>query len=349
MVQQTMPVLFLFALGSRVAPGFVMRPQNGMTCLGRRTNFFSGFALCAAADNFKRKSSGSRVQNNVHQRKLPPDQGLFLPEPEVIFSNNLLLVVNKPAGYHSQPNESIEQATSKKCILSRLKGSQLGGGSNKDFLLPMHRLDQPCTGVLLFAKNSKAGTRIGNAFRKHQIEKDYFVVVEGDISTMKSKAELVEVNTRRMYRLRGEIVPTKAYSQRGGKSVKFKPVSSTDKAVDGRVCELEWEPVLTLSGNLHLLRVVTSTGAKHQVRAMMAQLNKSPICGDLRYGAKSPLPDASVALHARSLRLPTVNFGEMDMRNTRFIAPLPKSWNKFFNLTDEKIRKSASTSRKPEL
>lgn len=335
-----MPVLFLFALGPRVTPGFVMRPQNVMTNIRRTTVY-------AASDNHKRTFKRSRAKTNYQQQKLP-SQGVYLPEPEIIFSNNLLLVVNKPAGYHSQPNESIEQASSKKCILSKLKASQLGGGSRKDFLLPMHRLDQPCTGCLLLAKNSKAGTRVGNAFRKHHIEKDYFVVVEGDISTMKSKAELVDVNNRKMYRLRGEIVPTKNYSQRGGKSVKFKPIISSDKAVEGRVCELDWEPVLSLSGNLHLLRVVTSTGAKHQVRAMMAQLNKSPICGDLRYGAKNPLPDASVALHARSLRLPTVNFGEMDMRNTRFTAPIPKTWSKFFNLTDEKIKKSVSTSKKQE-
>lgn len=337
----TMSVLFLLALGSRVTSGFVVRPQNIMTLVGQT----SSFSVCAATDDNNRTSRRRRLKSNFDRQKLP-DQGNFLPEPEIIFSNNLLLVVNKPAGYHSQPNESIEQASSKKCLLSRLKASRLGGGSNNDFLLPMHRLDQPCTGCLLLAKNSKAGTRVGNAFRKHHIEKDYFVVVEGDISAMKSRAELVDVNNRRMYRLRGEIMPTKVYSPRGGKSVKFKPITSSHTVVDGRVCELDWEQVLTLSGNLHLLRVVTSTGAKHQIRAMMAQLNKSPICGDLRYGAKYPLPDASVALHARSLRLPTVNFGEMDMKNTRFIAPIPKTWNKFFNLTDGKIRKSILTSKK---
>ena len=76
-----------------------------------------------------------------------------------------------------------------------------------------------------------------------------------------------------------------------------------------------------------------------QVRAMLSQLAKSPVCGDLRYGASGPLPDQSVALHARSLFLPTVDLGDTDMKTMRFVAPIPKTWTQFFSLKEAKIPK----------
>ena len=271
-----------------------------------------------------------------------------LPEPSVVFSNNHILLVNKPAGYHSQPNASIEQTPSKKCLLSKLKASELGGGSANNFLLPMHRLDQPCTGIILLAKNSKAGTRTGNAFRKHVVQKDYFCVVEGNIDEMMQRSERVQKEIGpNMYKLTGVLMPGKLAGgnrkTNGGKSVIFKPMNDIKDVGDKRVCHLKWEHLLTVKGSRkggsHLVRVVTGTGAKHQVRAMLSQLAKSPVCGDLRYGASGPLPDQSVALHARSLFLPTVDLGDTDMKAMRFVAPIPKTWTKFFSLKEAKIPK----------
>ena len=271
-----------------------------------------------------------------------------LPEASVVFSNNHILLVNKPAGYHSQPNESIEQTPSKKCLLSKLKASELGGGSANNFLLPMHRLDQPCTGIILLAKNSKAGTRTGNAFRKHVVKKDYLCVVEGNIDEMMQRSERVQKEIGpNMYKLTGVLMPGKLAGgnrkTNGGKSVIFKPMNDIKDVGDKRVCHLKWEHLLTVKGSRkggsHLVRVVTGTGAKHQVRAMLSQLAKSPVCGDLRYGASGPLPDQSVALHARSLFLPTVDLGDTDMKTMRFVAPIPKTWTQFFSLKEAKIPK----------
>ena len=128
------------------------------------------------------------------------------------------------------------------------------------------------------------------------------------------------------------------HSNKGGNSVVFKPFRDGMNADDKqRVCSLEWELLKSISDNRHLVRVVTGTGAKHQVRAMMSQLAKSPLCGDLRYGASGPLSDQSVALHARSLRLPTVSLGDMDLKKMRFTAPIPLTWSKFFALTEAKV------------
>ena len=105
--------------------------------------------------------------------------------PTIIYSDNHLLAINKPAGWHSVPNIPKKQKSdrhrnggkyknattnqmmsSKKCLLTYLQRNGLGGGSKKDFLVPIHRIDQPCTGVLLFAKTSKAASRVTKAWRK---------------------------------------------------------------------------------------------------------------------------------------------------------------------------------------
>lgn len=194
----------------------------------------------------------------------------------------------------------------------------------------------------MLAKNKKAGTRTGNAFRKHAVVKDYFCVVEGNLKNMMSRSEPVsKKKNRRMYKLTGVLMPPKkkggGRQSKGGKSVLFKPLKEGTNTGDKRVCHLEWELVKSVSNDIHLIRVVTGTGAKHQVRAMMSQLAKSPLCGDLRYGASSPLPDQSVALHARSLHLPTVSLGDMDLKKMRFVAPIPDTWSKFFRLRESKI------------
>jgi len=294
----------------------------------------------------RRRSVGSTTRSGLKRRTAgnpkPLQHSSKLLDPTVLFSNNHLLVVNKPAGYHSQPNESIEKKVSKKCLLSKLKENELGGGSAKNFLLPMHRLDQPCTGVLLLSKTSKAGTRTGNAFRKHLVQKDYFCVVEGDLDGMIGRSEIVRSRSgRHICKLSGVLMKG-AGKSKGGRSVSFKPLT-TSNSDQGRVCFLEWEHLLTVGGNRkagrHLVRVVTSTGAKHQVRAMMSQIAKSPLCGDLRYGARQPLPDQSVALHARSLHIPTVSLGDMDLKSIWFVAPIPLTWSKFFSVKEKNIPK----------
>ncbi|KAL7447551.1 hypothetical protein ACHAWC_000006, partial [Mediolabrus comicus] len=101
-----------------------------------------------------------------------------LEKPEVIFSNNHVLVVNKPAGWKSQPgdgggggNNQNNSAIDPKCLLTYLQSQELGGGSLNNFLIPTHRLDQPCTGVLIFAKNGKAASRVQVAWAKRKVKK----------------------------------------------------------------------------------------------------------------------------------------------------------------------------------
>ena len=112
----------------------------------------------------------------------PPPPPLVLPPPSVIFSNHHLLVVDKPPGWRSIPldaNDYKSREDGQKCLLTHLQNQgTLGGGSLKDYLKPVHRLDQPCSGLTVFAKNSKAASRIQKAWAKRQVHKEYFCVVE---------------------------------------------------------------------------------------------------------------------------------------------------------------------------
>jgi 23S rRNA-/tRNA-specific pseudouridylate synthase len=197
----------------------------------------------------------------------------------------------------------------------------------------------------LLAKTSKDVTRTGNAFRKHAVQKEYFCVVEGNLEEMMHHSErIAKDNGNNMFKLSGVFKANKTKSgvkpSKVGTSVLFKPLQNLNDSSnlgDQRVCHLEWEHLLTISKGIHLVRVITDTGAKHQVRAMLSQLAHSPVCGDLRYGASAALPDMSVALHARSLYLPTVSLGDVNMENMRFIAPIPKTWARFFSLKESNL------------
>jgi len=226
---------------------------------------------------------------NIHQskRKKIPKQ---LERPEVIYSNNHLLVVNKPAGWKSQPGNgggsSSSSAIDPKCLLTYLKLQSLGGGSNKDFLIPTHRLDQPCSGVLIFAKNGKAASRVQVAWAKRNVKKTYWVVVEGSSQTTSKRNDkmnglelLIKQSTRtkakNIYKLSAILKSTKGKNARGnrrsnnnnaGGSVLVKPIPPNysslngENSKDGRICHIEWKHLRALSGERHLLSVSTDTG-----------------------------------------------------------------------------------------
>ncbi|KAL7535313.1 hypothetical protein ACHAWF_005129 [Thalassiosira exigua] len=302
-----------------------------------------------------------------------------LERPNIIFSNNHLLVVNKPAGWKSQPGDGVIGRADPKCLLTYLKSQFLGGGSKRDFLIPTHRLDQPCTGVLIFAKNGKAASRVQVAWSKKRVKKVYWVVVEGGpidrgrgtkgkrdggLELLRSRSARTDGKT---YLLSARLASAggKGKKARGGGSVVATPLlpdsMQTERDNNGRVCHVQWEHLLRLpasndsSNTRHLLSVTTDTGAKHQVRALLA-FGGAPLAGDLRYGNRrnsqrqsdeseflqgtvdAPLPDASVALHARSVYMPTVSLGGMEfLEDEPFVADVPEGWTDFFGMRRDEL------------
>lgn len=259
-----------------------------------------------------------------------------LVAPSILFSSNHLLVVNKPAGWHSIPLE--DNKNSKKCLLSWLKRHSLGGGSRDDFLLPLHRLDQPCTGILLLAKTSKAASRITKVWKKHKVKKEYTCVL--------SSTSHFEALKRASRQIDGKWFELKAATMkhfRKSGSVTMVPipllgeeVSSLERPFDSavmhsnpgaRLVSIRWTMEVIMGRN-PIIIVHTNEGSRHMVRSMLGQVGNAPICGDIRYGAVHPFPDRSVALHASRVTLPDSLLLPLDKKE--FEAPLPIHWKTWF-------------------
>jgi len=279
-----------------------------------------------------------------------------LQPPSILYSNHHLIIINKTPGWHSVPIPN--NVISQKCLLTKLKQDQLGGGSQKDFLLPVHRIDQPCSGILVYAKNSKAAKRVHTSWKKGQVQKEYLCVVKHDSNFFSGCGH----KSDEWQDLYGVLHPI----QKHQRSVRMTHLlndyivpnsSSSSASKNARICHLRYQILsapLPHHSDFTLLRVVTNTGARHQVRAMLSQLLQTPVVGDLRYGTKfyknessfcnfdqrgEPLPDQSVALHARSLSMPHVKLGSMEfLKSELFTAPVPSTWKSYFGLTEELIQ-----------
>jgi 23S rRNA pseudouridine1911/1915/1917 synthase len=309
------------------------------------------------------------LQYRKQQYHTPSEQfdDKLLP-PTVVYSDNHILAINKPAGWHSVPNppptpqnkKHTPATTKSKCLLTYLKYvMRLGGGSQHDFLLPLHRIDQPCTGVLLFGKTSKAASRITKLWKNKFVTKDYFCIVQTSrihnnlLQVAKIRKRTTTTTTimdhdqhgEGWYRLDGTLLK----SSNNSRSVKLIPIpSSNDSDIDeihnepnrvGRSVSIEFK-VIPLDGNsIHpdytLLYVRTKDGTRHVVRALLSQIGGCPIAGDIRYDhhqQQQPLMDKSVALHAACIHLHPQKLRIGTLSTFDFIAPIPSTWKKLFGL-----------------
>lgn len=244
-------------------------------------------------------------------------------QPTIVYTSNHLLVVNKPAGWHSIPLDEYKE--SPKCLLSWLKRQSLGGGSTKQFLLPLHRLDQPCTGLLLFGKTTKAASRITKLWKQHQVMKEYTCLLLSDKHLAALKRSSRRMNNE-WYEIEGCMEPF-----RKQKSIHMLPMAVKGK--DMRVCKAKWKETGSIGTKNPLIVVQTREGARHMIRSLLGSVGRAPICGDLRYGASLPLPDQSVALHASKVVLPESLV--LPLAQKEFEAPIPIMWKTWFGPATE--------------
>ncbi|HRK75031.1 MAG TPA: RNA pseudouridine synthase, partial [Rhodothermales bacterium] len=191
--------------------------------------------------------------------------------PEVLYEDNHLLVINKPAGLLAQ-----EDATGDPDVLTICKQylKEKYAKPGAVFLGLVHRLDRPASGVMVLARTSKAASRLSEQIRSRTIEKTYWILVEGKVSGHGTCEDylLKENNFVRL------VDGSQARAQ---------------------LARLSWKSLKVFSRD-SLLEVALETGRPHQIRVQFSARNM-PVCGDLKYGAKTPLSDRSIALHCRAM------------------------------------------------
>lgn len=196
---------------------------------------------------------------------------------QVIFEDNHLIAINKPAGALVQGDK-----TGDRPITDEVK-FYIKHRYNKPgdvFLGTIHRLDRPVSGVLIFARTSKALIRMNEIFRNKQIKKEYLAV-----------------SNERPNPISGVI---KNYLLKDPKKARVSVLEKmSNRSKNAKLAETEYELMADIEGNF-LIRVFPKTGRSHQIRVHLASIG-SKIIGDMRYGMRYPLPDASIALHCRSM------------------------------------------------
>jgi 23S rRNA pseudouridine1911/1915/1917 synthase len=225
---------------------------------------------------------------------------LDITDKDILYEDNHLIAVNKRAGDIVQVDETGDESLDdkvKKYIAQ--KYNKLNGA----FLGVVHRLDRPVSGVILFAKTSKALERINALFKSREMHKTYYAVVRS-----------------KPYPEAGNLVHWLVKN----------PQKNVTKAHDHEVqgsqrAELNYKLIGELNG-YYLIEVDPITGRPHQIRVQLSTLG-SPIVGDNKYGYPRGSLRKSISLHARKLQF----IHPIKKEPVLIIAPVPKDgfWEKF--------------------
>ena len=225
---------------------------------------------------------------------------------DVLYEDNHLIAVGKESGEIVQGDKTGDTPLSETVKLY-IKEHYAKPGAV--FLGVTHRLDRPVSGVVVFARTSKALTRMNNLFRDGGVEKTYLALV-----------------ANRPPQDEGEIVSWLTRNERMNKSF----ASSVQKP-GSKLARLRYRLVAS-SDRYHLLAVRLLTGRHHQIRCQLASIG-CPIKGDLKYGAHRSNPDGSISLHAWRVRFEhPVSHQAVEVK-----APCPAAqpWNAFAKFIDE--------------
>ena len=218
----------------------------------------------------------------------------------VVYEDNHIIVVNKTS------SEIVQGDKTGDTPLSEMVKQYLKEKYNKPgnvFIGVTHRLDRPVSGLVVFAKTSKALPRLNEMFRNGEVKKTYWAIVKE--CPKETEGELVHYLVR---------------NEKQNKSYAYdKEVKNSKKAV------LHYK-LIGHSQNYYLLEVDLKTGRHHQIRCQLAKMG-CPIKGDLKYGFPRSNPDGSICLHARTVQFVHPVSKEM----SQLTAPVPEGnlWNGF--------------------
>ncbi|NMH28769.1 RluA family pseudouridine synthase [Flavobacterium silvaticum] len=212
---------------------------------------------------------------------------------QVLFEDNHLIVVNKRVGDIVQGDKTGDKP------LSDVVKEYIKDKYNKPgevFLGVVHRLDRPTTGIVVFARTSKALERLNELFKNRETKKTYWALVKNKPS--KESERLVHYLTRNE-----KSNTSKAHAK---------------EVPNSKIAELEYK-VLKQLDKYYLLGINLFTGRHHQIRSQLSVIG-SPIKGDLKYGFDRSNPDGGISLHARELQF----IHPVKKEPVHIVAPVPE-------------------------
>ncbi|RZJ72972.1 RluA family pseudouridine synthase [Flavobacterium sp.] len=217
---------------------------------------------------------------------------------QVLYEDNHIIVINKRVGDIVQGDKTGDKPLSD-VVKDYIKDKY--GKPGEVFLGVVHRLDRPTTGIVLFARTSKALERMNELFKNRDTQKTYWAVVKNRPAK--------EADTLEHFLKRNEKSNTsKAFP---------KEVPDSKKAV------LDYKVIKELN-NYFALEITLHTGRHHQIRSQLSFIG-SPIKGDLKYGFDRSNPDGGIHLHARKLAF----LHPVKKEPVEIVAPVPFDpiWN----------------------
>jgi 23S rRNA pseudouridine1911/1915/1917 synthase len=217
---------------------------------------------------------------------------------QILHEDNHIIVINKRVGDIVQGDKTGDKP------LSEVVKEYIKDKYNKPgdvFLGVIHRLDRPTTGIVVFARTSKALTRMNELFSNRETQKTYWAIV-------KNKPSKAEDNLVHFLKRNEKNNTSKAHNK---------------EVPESKMASLDYKIIKELN-NYFALEINLHTGRHHQIRAQLAAIN-SPIKGDLKYGFDRSNPDGGIHLHARKL----VFIHPVTKETIQIIAPTPNDviWN----------------------
>lgn len=215
-------------------------------------------------------------------------------QEQIVFEDNHLLVINKKVGQLVQGDKTGDLS-----LLDLIKDfiKKKDQKPGNVFLGLVHRIDRPTSGLVIYAKTSKALSRLTQMVKNREIKKTYWAVVP-KIEIPKSQ----------------RLVNYLQKNEKTNKSTVFiKPTDGAKEAI------LKYEIIKTLD-NFQLLEIDLETGRHHQIRAQLSKIGV-PIKGDLKYGSARSNSDGGIHLHARRLEF----VHPVTLEKLTITAPVPKN------------------------
>lgn len=212
---------------------------------------------------------------------------------QILFEDNHLIIVNKRAGDIVQGDKTGDKP------LSDIVKEYIKDKYNKPgnvFIGTVHRLDRPTTGIVIYARTSKALERLNKMLREKTIQKTYWTIVKNH--PKKEKDTLIH------------------YLKKNPKNNKS---TAYNKEIEGGKYSILHYQVLKKLENYSLLEIDLETGRHHQIRCQLSTIG-SAIKGDLKYGFPRSNKDSSIHLHARKIRF----IHPVTKNEIKITAPTPK-------------------------